>query len=787
MTALRIKLIRELRRLWAQVLAIALVMAAGVATLVIGVGTYDSLAVTRAHFYESNRFADLFATVTRAPRSLLPSIAEISGVLAVDARIANIAIAKIDGMTEPASALLISLPETGDDGLNRLYLRSGRLPEAGSRAEAVVSEMFAMAHHLVQGSNFSVLVNGALREVAVTGIALSPEYIYALSPGEILPDENRFGIVWMPEQELAAAYGLEGAFSSLSVKLLPGVSKAAVIASLDRLLAPYGGQGAYDREQQASHSYLNAELTQLRSLSQVLPPVFLLVAAFLVNMTLSRLIAVEREEIGLLKALGYSSWAIAGHYVEFVIWIAIIGIAMGFGTGLWLGNQLTVLYARFFSFPVLVFSHDASAYVIAGGVTFGAAVIGALRAVRQAAWLPPAVAMLPPSPPSYRRLLGGRLRWRLGVRQTTVMATRHLLHWPWRTASGVVGVAFAVAILVGSLWTVGAIEFMIDLTFNQTDRQDASINFVQPKPMSALFAVERLPGVLVAEPYRYVGVEIAKGQISRRIAISGRPTDARLTRVVDVNLKTLTLPESGIVLSKTLADILQVNRGDSVELKLLEGNRHTLTVTVAAVVQGYLGLTAYMDLTALNELLRQGSLISGANVTIDPARQEQLFAILTQTPSAGHISLQAAALVQFRSTMAQNIFMMIGVLVGLGSMIAFGVVYNFSRISLSEQGREMASLRVLGFRRTEVSGLILTEIAAIVLLAQPLGWLIGTVVALGMVEGYSSEIYRMPFVLGPDVFAYSSLVVIAAALLSGLIVRRRIDRLDMIAVLKTRE
>lgn len=174
-------------------------------------------------------------------------------------------------------------------------------------------------------------------------------------------------------------------------------------------------------------------------------------------------------------------------------------------------------------------------------------------------------------------------------------------------------------------------------------------------------------------------------------------------------------------------------------------------------------------------------------MAIDPAQQDRLFAILKETPSAGHISLQSAALSQFRVTMAQNIFMMIGVLVGLAAMIAFGVVYNFSRISLSEQGREMASLRVLGFRRGEVSGLILAEIAAVVLLAQPLGWLIGTVVALGMVEGYSSEIYRMPFVLGPDVFAYSSLVVIVAALLSGLVIRRRVDRLDMIAVLKTRE
>lgn len=785
MPALRLKLFRELRRLWAQVAAIALVMAAGVATLIIGVGTYDSLDQTRAHFYETNRFADVFATATRAPRSLLPRIAELSGVLEADGRIANVAVADIEDMTEPASMLLVSLPPTG--GLNRLYLRSGRLPEEGGRAEAVVSEMFAKAHHLEQGSNFKVLINGTLRQVTVTGVALSPEHIYAVTPGEIMPAKDRFGIAWMSERELAAAFGLEGAFSSVSVKLLPGASEASVIAGLDRLLAPYGGQGAYGRQQQASHSYLDAELTQLRSMSQVLPPVFLLVAAFLVNLTLSRLIAVEREQIGLLKALGYSSWTIARHYVEFVLWIALIGIATGFALGVWLGNQLTVLYSDFFTFPELIFSRNPSAYLIAAGVTLGAAVIGALRAVRQAAWLPPAVAMLPPAPPSYRQLSIAGWRPRLPVRQTTIMSMRHLLRWPLRSAGGVVGVGFAVAVLVGSLWSLGAIDYMIDLTFNQTDRQDASINFLAPKPMSALFAAERLPGVLQAEPYRYVGVEISKGQIGRRVAISGRPADAGLTRIVDAHLKSVAIPESGIVLSKALAGILHAGRGDRVRITLLGGDRRSFEVGVAATVEGYLGLSAYMELGALNQLVGDGSVISGVNVMIDPARQDELFSILKQTPSAGQIMLQAAALQQFRATMAQTMYTMISVLVGLAALIAFGVVYNFSRISLSEQGREMASLRVLGFSRGEISSLLLGEIGAVVLLAQPLGWVIGTVVAFGMVEGYSSEIYRMPFVLGPDVFAYSSLVVLAAALVSGLVVRRRIDNLDMIAVLKTRE
>jgi putative ABC transport system permease protein len=787
MHALHLKLLRELRRLWAQVLAIALVMAAGVATLVIGVGTYQSLAQTRQVYYEANRFADLFANATRAPRSLLQRIASIDGVLAVDGRISKLALVDIATLSQPASALLVSLPGDGDGGLNRLYLRNGRLPEAGHATEALVSEIFARANGFVPGSHVKVVMNGVLRDVTITGVALSPQYIYAMAPGEMMPNEARFGVLWMPDATLAAAYDLQGAFNDVSLKLLAGADTPAVISALDHLLEPYGGQGAYGRSLQTSNAFLDSELMQLRSMSSVLPPVFLLVAAFLVNMTLTRLIALEREQIGLLKALGYSSWAIAWHYVEFVLLIAIIGTAIGYAFGIWAGNALTVLYARFYSFPILVFSRDPLLYAVAGAITMGAAVIGAVRAVRQAAWLPPAVAMTPPSPPTYRRALGGRLSFLPDLRETSIMVSRHLLHWPWRTLGGITGVAFSVAILVGSLWSFGAMEFMIDYTFNRTDRQDASLSFLGPQPMEALYEVGRLPGVFTAEPFRSVGVEISNGNYSRRIAITGRPAGTELSRLLDARSLPVVLPETGIVLSRPLAELLHARAGDDVTIRLLEGERRTRRVRISGIVESYFGLAGTMRLDALRALTGEGEMISGANVDFDPNAEAELFATFKRTPSLGHISLRSVALHRFRETMAQNTFVMIGVLVALAGLIAFGVVYNFARISLSEQGREMASLRVLGFTRREVSLLLLVEIAVVTLLAQPLGWLLGYGIAFGMVKGFSSELFSMPFVLTPAVYAQASLVVAAAALFSGLVVRRRIDRLDMIAVLKTRE
>lgn len=782
---LRRKVLRDLRRLWAQVLAIALVLAAGVATLILGNGAYASLHETRARYYEENRFADVFASVTRAPRALLAEIEEIGGVLDADARIVKLGSPDLPEMSGPASVQLVSLPE-GAAGLNRLYLRQGRLPDPQSVREAAVSEGFALAHGLGPGDALPVLMHGQRRELLITGVALSPEFIYALGPGQMMPDPDRFGVVWLPRASLEAAYDLEGAFSSLVLKLAPGASPQRVIESLDRLTARYGGAGATARKDQISHAFLDAELQQLSAMVKVLPPIFLLVAALLVNMTLSRLITLEREQIGLLKAVGYSSRAVAQHYVEFVLLIAVGGILIGFAAGAWLGVGLAGMYARFFAFPYLVFTRDPQLYALAALITLAAAVAGALYAVRSVVRLPPAVAMAPPAPAAYRARMGW-LRNLLRLRQTGVMVARHLMRWPFRTASSTLGVAMAVAILVASLWSFGSIERMIDITFFRSERHDAQIVFAAPEPQRAVFAVRGLPGVIATEPFRQVTARISHRGWSKTLAITGRPTKPQLSRVLDPDLRPMTLPEAGLILSEALANALRVRPGDFVTVEVQEGRRPTVTLPVSGVSVGYVGLGAAMEIGALNRLMGEGAMVSGVSLQLDRARDAAFYAAAKAAPKTELVSVTSLMLERFRATLAENITVMVTVYVGLAGIIAIGVVYNFSRIALSEQGRELASLRVLGFTNREVSSVLFGELAAVVLLAQPLGWLVGYGIARAMVAAFSSDLYRVPFVVGREVYAVASIVVCAAALASAGAIRRRIDKLDMIEVLKTRE
>jgi len=519
---------------------------------------------------------------------------------------------------------------------------------------------------------------------------------------------------------------------------------------------------------------------------RVLPPIFLAVAAMLVHMTLSRLVALEREQIGLLKAIGYSSRAVAQHYVEFVLAIAAVGILLGYGAGAWMGAGLARMYAQFFAFPFLVFSRDPWVYALAAVVTAGSAVTGALLAVRSALALPPAVAMAPPAPADYRARDGG-LWHRLALRQTAVMTARHLMHWPWRTLSGVLGVALSVAILIASLWSFASIDRMIDITFFQADRQDVQMVFGQAEAPRALSDVRHMPGVMAAEPFRAAAARISHRNLSRRVTVVGRPAEPRLSRVLAPDLRPMAMPDEGLILSEALAEVLDVRPGDRVSVAFLDGARRTVALPVSGVSVGYVGLGAAMEIGALNRAVGGGDRISGVNLMIDDGEATAFYRAAAAAPDTGFLAVAALTVARFRATLAENITVMVTVYVGLAGIIAIGVIYNFARISLSEQGREMATLRVLGFTKAEVASILYAELVVIVLVAQPVGWVIGLGMGWAMAAAFSSDLYRVPFVIGPDVYAWASLVVCAAAVLSALAVRHRINRLDMIEVLKTRE
>jgi putative ABC transport system permease protein len=784
--ALDRKLIRDLWKIRGQALAIALVIGCGLAVFVMTLGMIDSLEETRAAYYDRYRFADVFASLKRAPEHLAERIGRLPGVAVVAPRIVKDVTLDVAGLDEPATGRLISVPERGHPPLNDVVIRQGRWISPGHPDEVIVAEPFAEAHGLGPGDHFFATINGRRRQLDIVGIGLSPEYVYAIAPGALMPDDRRFAVIWMGEEALAAAFDLDGAFNDLSLRLRRDASTPEVIARLDDLLAPYGGLGAYDRSDQISNWFLSGEIEQLKTMAKVLPTIFLAVAAFLLNLVVSRLIATEREQIGLLKAFGYGNMAVGWHYLKLVLAMASLGLLFGLAAGAWLGHAMTVFYAEVFRFPFLFYRPSLATYAGAALVSLGAAVLGTLSAVRKAVVLPPAEAMIPPPPPVYHRGLTGV---RLGalIDQPSRMILRHVFRWPARSAMTTIGIAMAVAVMITSLHWIDAIEHMVEVHFFETQRQDATVTLVEAREGRTLEELARLPGVLAAEPFRSVPVRLLHGHLERRESVTGMPPDGTLNRVLDAGGRPVDLPEDGLVLSATLADLIAAKPGDLVTLEVMEGRRPTVEVQVAAVFDTYLGTPAYMDIGALNRLMLEGPTISGAYLLVDPSKAASLYRELKDTPAVAAVTLRSAAVGTFRDTLAETIMFMITFYIVFGGLLAFGVVYNSARIALSERARELASLRVVGFTRFEVSYILLGELLLLTLVALPLGCGIGYLLSWGMSEAMKTELYRVPLLIERSTYGIAMLVVIVAAIASCAIVRWRIDRLDLIAVLKTRE
>lgn len=788
LSTLDVKLARDLRRLWAQVLAIALVLAAGVMQLVIFVGVGASLEETRAAWYERNRFAHVFASATRAPEELAAAIAALPGVAAVETRVTGRAVLDIEGLREPAAGRLISLPAGGvAPGLNVPLLREGRMPRPDRPDEVLASERFARAGGFSPGDSFDAVVNGQRRSLTIVGTAISPEFIYAVPPGGLMPDDRRFGIFWLPREGLETAFGMAGAFNDVSVTLSRGAREAEVIAGIDRLLAPYGGTGAVGRDLQMSHAFLDAELEQLRTMVRVLPPVFFLVAAFLVNMVLSRLIALEREQIGLLKALGYGPGAIGWHYVKLALLIGAVGVALGWAAGLWGARGMAALYQHYFDFPFLLFVQQVQVYGLAAALGLGTAALGAVLAVRRVLALAPAVAMSPPAPARFHRSVLDRLFALMGLRQTVLMVLRNLLRWPVRAGMTTLGLAAACSVMVATLSLFDAIDEVMETAFFQANRQDATLTLSLPRPLSVEEEVSRLPGVMVAEGALSVPARLVAGPVRRLVAIEGAREGADLARLLDAESAQLRLPEEGVVLSRRLAEAMSLRPGDRVGVEILTGARQVLDLPVTGLVTQYFGMGAYMDFDALNAALGQAPQVSAVHVRLDPAALDALYEEVKRLPGLAEVTLWQQVRQSFDETLAESAGISITISSLLGALIVVGVAYNAARIQLSERARELAGLRILGFTRGEVSVVLMAEMAVLTLLAIPLGFAMGTGVAHWLAASMSSDMYTFPVAIGRGTLLQSGLTVAVAAAGSALVVRRRIDRFDLVAVMKTRE
>jgi putative ABC transport system permease protein len=787
MTPLHRKLIRDLIHMRGQMFAVTLVLACGIATFVTMQSAFRSLEVAQSEYYSTFRFADVFTHVKRAPDSLAAAIAAIPGVAAVQTRVLMDVTLDVPGLDEPATGRLISIPERRTPMLNDLFLREGRYIEPGQRGEVLISEAFASANRLAVGDAIDAVMNGKWERLRIVGIALSPEYIYEIRPSEVFPDNRRFGVLWMSRDVLGPAFNMQDAFNDVAISMTRGADEREIILRLDQMLDRYGCLGAYGRSDQISFRFLTDELGELRAYGLILPTLFLCIVAFLLNVLLSRLVGTQRGQVAVLKAFGYTNVEIGLHYFELALVAVTVGTIAGVGLGLWLASGMMNIYARYFHFPELRLQADARLILLAVAIAAGSALLGAISAVRRAVALAPAEAMRPEPPATFRPGVLERIGLRTLMAPASRMIVRNLDRRRWRAVFSALAVALSVAIVVSGRYAIDAVDRLVSVQFHTIQREDVTVVFPEARPARVRHELAQLAGVLRVEPYREIPARLRLEHRSRRVGILGLPPNGELRRPVDQQLRPVNLPPDGLVLNTKLAEILAARSGDIVSVEVLEGARPVRQVRVAALADEPVGLGAYMDVSALHRLMREGDTISGAYLKVDSWMAPKLYSILKHIPSISGVAVREAMLASFWKTFGESIWVSTAFLVGFATVIAFGIVYNGARISLSERGHELASLRVLGYTRGEIGRILLGEQGILTLASIPGGFALGFALSVLLSRFFSRELFRLPLVVNASTYAFAAIVVMAAAIFSGLVVSQRLRHMDLTEVLKSRE
>ena len=781
------KLLRDLRRMIGQAIAVAMVFACGLAMMIMSRSLIYSLDTTQREYYEAHHFADVFAQLKRAPQSVAMRIRDIPGVATVQTGVAARVTLDLAGRDEPASGTVRSLPDVGAPELNRLFLRAGRWLAPRSRGELLVSEAFAEANGLQPGQSLTLLLNGRRTQFRIAGIVLSPEYIFESRPGAALPDNRSYGIFWMPYQELASAFDLYGAFNDVALTLAPGATEEPVIAALDNLLEQYGGRGAYGRSTHPSHVRVSDEIRVLTTLAIGFPLVFLGVAAFMTNAVLSRLLSMQREQIAILKAFGFSNRQIVMHYLKFALAMVSAGTILGAFGGVALGHRLVDMYHVLYRFPTLDFQLDMSALLLAFVVSTLAAVAGVFTAVRRAAQLPPAEAMRPEPPASYRPALIERTGIGALLSHSFRIAMRNLERKPLQAMLTIVGLALATGILIVPSCLRDSVAEILDFQWDVVQRQDITASLIEPASAEVLNHLRQLPGVVAAESYRNAFVKIHFGQAHRQLGVQGLPAGGLHNRVIGAGHRQIPFGSGGMIISAKLAEILGAKIGDELLVESLEGKKILAPVILVGMSEDFAGLSAYMELRALNRLLGEGDVISGASFAVEATHRSDFMRALKNTPRISLVAIKDALRESFKKTTAASINLLQSIYLALATVVAFGVVYNNAQISLAERARELATLRVIGFTRREVGAVLIIELVTLALIALPLGLLLGTFFSIVILQQVNTETVRLPIIFTTQNYALAALIVTIASSASALMVLRKLDQLNLIGALRAPE
>lgn len=792
MRPLHRKLIRDLWRRKGSLVALLVIMAIGVGAYVGMASVWCDLDGARRDYYRNQRLAHFVVDLKRLPQWAVAENAKLPNLSELRGRVRQAVLMEISGVERPIPGAAISMPERRRPVLNDIRLRSGGWFSGANEREVILDHAFAEAHGLRPGDRIKTLLLDKQHDMLVVGTAQSPEFVYLIPPdGGFAPDPVRYGVLYASEDFLRNSGDLQGAWNQL-VGTLHDTSPTAVANTLTLLaerLDPFGVTLTTSMRDDPSVRYLEDELIGLEVQSRVMPALFLGVAALVLNVLLGRLVAQQRTVIGTLRALGYPASAVTRHYLAYGLAVGLAGGVAGIAMGWWIQVEMVAMYQDFFALPGLAPRLHLEVALVGLAISVLFAVAGTWKGVRGAARLAPADAMRPPPPERGGRVLPERIPalWRrvpFGGR----MVLRSIFRNPFRSLVSVVAAAVSTALVFTALSMVDALDYLMRYEFQRVAHQDFTVALREPDAAWAEAEVVRLPNVARTEPQLAVVSDLSRGAYRKRVGVIGLPPGNRLYTPLGSNGEPLVMPDAGLVLTRKLAEILHVKPGDILRLRPLIGRRVEVAAVVAGIVDSFFGLTAYADIRYFSRLLGEAGAVNTVLGALQPgATPEALLDELKRRPTVVGIGERLRAFTLMEESFGETMGVMIGVMVLFSGTIAFGSVLNAALVSLSERRREVATLRTLGYRAGQVTGLFAGES----LLLNGAGLLAGLVAGTGLAHllsiAYSTELYRFPVVILPGTLLLSAVLVALFVIAAQLILLRLVRRLNWLAVLNVKE
>ncbi len=786
------KLLRDLiHRRWS-LLALVLIIAVGVGVYVSMSSVYLDLDSARERYYNRYNFSHFSVNLKRAPEGSTRRISGLPNIVRVRDRIRQSALLDLDRTVKPLPGVALSLPQHRDNPIDGVMLRSGTWFSHPRAKEAILDHQFAKANQLKPGDRIKVTLVDKQHDLLIIGTAMSPEFVYLIPPGGgFAPDPQGYGVMYLPRKFLQESSDLDGAYNQL-LGLVKDTSRSAIKDTLELVkaeLEPYGVTNTTPIQDHPSASVLRDELHSIEVTAAIFPVIFLAVAAMVLNILISRTVAQQRAVIGTLKALGYLPSAIIFHYLGFGLIIGASGALFGLVIGWYLQVATLNMYKQLFAMPGIEAHVHHTIYITAALIALIFSIAGAIKGSWTAAKLAPAEAMRPPPPEKGGKVFLERIHlfWKL-INFRWKMIFRAVLRNPIRSLVSVLASAVATALVLSSFSMFDATYFLMDYHFKNVAHEDITITVRTPKGEASANEVSGLPLVGYTEKQLAVICDLSNGNYNKRTAVTGLETSGKLYTPIDRSGAQLVVPEEGLVLSNKLAEILNSQVGDQVKLRPLIAERKETRAPVVAIIDTYLGVSAYCNIRYLSSLL--GELEVANTYLIDSTALSGfsgLMADVKKRPSVIGVTEREKTLAKMRETMGNFMGSFFAIMIIFAGIIAFGGLLNTAMVSLSERQREVGTLRVIGYTSGQVWGLFSGE-----------GFLlngVGIIMGLGLGVGFSflisssfdTEIFRFPVVIYPSrVFLTIGLMLIFLILAQS-VIYRMIRKLPWLEALKVKE